>query len=247
MIFDHRHNAEMRTTYGLVLLVARSPPRVRLGKRTRSSRAGTHTVARHTTPGCPDIVGEPWRSGQKFGHAGVMITALALAHAATPPFNGTFYATMAAVIPVLFLAIAAQGSAYWDFMYKTKAGAALEDLDLTLVALPVYRGCLSVIFTLISLSVPIAGVIGEIAAVLALDDRAAAPGTETPVLTAAIYLLITAAIGTVLQFFTGSEGTHQTEAKPSAKPARARRRPLPHPSATRTSSASQSTGKTDDG
>lgn len=38
-----------------------------------------------------------------------------LAHSATPaaqPFNNTFYATVATIIPVLFLAIAVQGRAY---------------------------------------------------------------------------------------------------------------------------------------
>lgn len=42
---------------------------------------------------------------------------LALAHSnAAPPFNGLFYATVATVIPVLFLAIALQGGTYRQLM-----------------------------------------------------------------------------------------------------------------------------------
>jgi hypothetical protein len=143
------------------------------------------------------------------------MTSLALAEHVAPAFNTTFYATMAAVIPVLFLAIAAQGSAYWQFMNSTRGAVLIQQWSSTRRRR--YQGCLSVVFILISLTVPVAGVIGEIATVLALDDRAAAPGTETPVLIATIYLLITAALGTVLQFLIGSEDTGQQEATPPAE------------------------------
>jgi hypothetical protein len=44
-----------------------------------------------------------------------MILALAHSHSA-PPFNGLFYATVATVIPVLFLAIAVQGTLHQDLI-----------------------------------------------------------------------------------------------------------------------------------
>jgi hypothetical protein len=43
-------------------------------------------------------------------------TALAAGHAAAPAFNADFYMTAATVIPVLFLAIAVQGSTYTDIL-----------------------------------------------------------------------------------------------------------------------------------
>jgi len=48
-----------------------------------------------------------------------MTSLASLAHgarAATPAFNGLFYATAATIIPVLFLAIAVQGPLYGDLL-----------------------------------------------------------------------------------------------------------------------------------
>jgi hypothetical protein len=63
------------------------------------------------------------------------MSLIALAHAAPapPPFNATFYATAATIIPVLFLAIAVQGRAY-DNLLKT-LGALLRGA----VTGPVYQ------------------------------------------------------------------------------------------------------------
>ena len=50
---------------------------------------------------------------------------LALAHGHAPPaFNGLYYATIATVIPVLFLAIAVQGTIYQDLIKAAARSAA---------------------------------------------------------------------------------------------------------------------------
>jgi hypothetical protein len=49
-----------------------------------------------------------------------MTLALAHGHAA-PTFNGLFYATVATIIPVLFLALAVQGRTYGDLVKSTRA------------------------------------------------------------------------------------------------------------------------------
>jgi hypothetical protein len=51
------------------------------------------------------------------------------AHAAAPVFNGLFYATIATVIPVLYIALAVQGNAYEPFLRA--AIATLYDTPLT--------------------------------------------------------------------------------------------------------------------
>jgi hypothetical protein len=49
--------------------------------------------------------------------AGISLAFLADgAHAATPAFNGLFYATVATIIPVLYLAVAIQGTAYQNLL-----------------------------------------------------------------------------------------------------------------------------------
>jgi hypothetical protein len=53
-----------------------------------------------------------------------MTHALASGHT-VPTFNGLFYATVATIIPVLFLAVAVQGAAYEDLL-KATAGRAMR-------------------------------------------------------------------------------------------------------------------------
>lgn len=71
------------------------------------------------------MAGTPFRRSAETGgigrnaspsrHAYVLTIALVYGHAATA-FNGLYYATMATVIPVLFLAVAVQGRTYDDLV-----------------------------------------------------------------------------------------------------------------------------------
>jgi hypothetical protein len=52
--------------------------------------------------------------------------SIALARAAAPPFNGLFYATMATVIPVLFVAAAIQGRTYQEMLKESSRRYAVS-------------------------------------------------------------------------------------------------------------------------
>jgi len=52
--------------------------------------------------------------------------SIALARAAAPPFNGLFYATMATVIPVLFVAAAVQGRTYQEMLKESSRRYAVS-------------------------------------------------------------------------------------------------------------------------
>jgi hypothetical protein len=46
------------------------------------------------------------------------MSSLTLAHTAAPAFNGLYYATVATIIPVLFLALAIQGNDYEELVKR---------------------------------------------------------------------------------------------------------------------------------
>ena len=129
------------------------------------------------------------------------MTSLApLAHAAAPPpFNGLFYATAATIIPVLFLAIAVQGSAYENLI---KAMAVLfrhiEDSG------PRYGKSVpwAAYFALFVVAAGILayGIGSEIQALYALYQQQAESLTGQTVLIGVILLIIVTAAGPVLNF-----------------------------------------------
>jgi len=132
--------------------------------------------------------------------------AMSLGQAASPAFNSLFYGATAAVIPALFIAIAVQGSAYNEFFSNFFDAADMQ--KRWGMNVPARRQTATgIVVLVISLAVPVAGTIGEIASLLALDDQAAAPGTETVVLVTTIFLLLTATWGTFLQFLQSAEET----------------------------------------
>jgi hypothetical protein len=101
-------------------------------------------------------------------------TALAAGHAAAPAFNADFYMTAATVIPVLFLAIAVQGSTYTDILriahdagdrtgpYAPTSGSRREAIGATTAYVAAAR---------LGVFVLVYGVFGEILALISLAER----------------------------------------------------------------------------
>jgi hypothetical protein len=108
---------------------------------------------------------------------------LALAHSsAAPAFNATFYATMAGVIPVLFLAIAVQGNAYQDMlkaasrMARTTSDALAAPEARAAATRPRIRAAQKLLLLIPRLMaafaclIALAGFLGEIDAIFALEQ-----------------------------------------------------------------------------
>jgi len=134
--------------------------------------------------------------------AGMRLTSLAHTAAAAPPFNSTFYATVATIIPVLYLALAVQGSTYADLL-KAAAKAwnsirqrANRSGPAAGIFLP-YIG--SVLLGTAALQIPILGVLGEIQALIALDQQRAPGGPRIAIVTSAT-LAVAVAAGPALAF-----------------------------------------------
>lgn len=123
----------------------------------------------------------------------------ALAHAATvQPFNETYYATVAAVIPVLFIAITVPGGAYGKLGRAYRSiPARVRDKDLAELT---RRGLLTV-----AILVVLAGVLGEGVALHALESRSAVRGTATEELFYAMTLALAAAAGPLAWLWSGFE------------------------------------------
>lgn len=146
-----------------------------------------------------------------------MINALALT-ARDQPFNGLFYATAATAIPVLFLAIAVQGTTYENLLASSArmAGPLLRNLwrlindpgprlrDLAAALL--YVGIASPVLSLLALlpaaiaaAVLLSGFSGEAEALIALYHQRSPTGPIS-VLTAALILTAGVAAGPALRF-----------------------------------------------
>jgi hypothetical protein len=113
------------------------------------------------------------------------MTSLALlahtAHATTPAFNGLFYATVATVIPVLFLAIAVQSRTY-DSLVKV---ITYDGPDARLFAI-------SLIAIVIAELILASGAIGEVSAVKALMVEQAGHTSQVFVFYATAFLIVAA-------------------------------------------------------
>ena len=130
-----------------------------------------------------------------------MILALAHGHAA-PAFNGLFYATVALILPVLFLALAVQGTMFEDLVkiaarraqaYKAtiRDEAAQRKLSArTLLGVTFLAGTPGAV----AVAILLYGTLGEILAVIALYQQRAAGPTGLIVLLATIFLVIAVAI-----------------------------------------------------
>jgi hypothetical protein len=133
---------------------------------------------------------------------------------AAPAFNSTFYATVATVIPVLFLALAIQGRMYEQLLRtalwftRTKRAAlplrSLRDIHLSLVAAVrlIWLAIVTVnsLLWLIALLIPAAGFVGEAAAVIALYQGHDDSSTRLGVLVATLFLLLAVATGPMLTY-----------------------------------------------
>ena len=121
-----------------------------------------------------------------------MILALAHGHAA-PAFNGLYYATIATVIPVLFLAIAVQGTIYQDLIKgATKSAASSQAQGRE----PHY----AVFLLALSALVVIYGGAGELFALMALAHRADGPAQQWVTEPGGLVLTIIAAAGPARAF-----------------------------------------------
>jgi hypothetical protein len=131
--------------------------------------------------------------------------------AAVPAFNGGFYSTIATIIPVLFLAIAVQGTAY-GILVKTVAygirlyrrampvtSTVIRMSPLTgawVLAVVVIGAWLALgVLVLVSVLTLISGLAGEIIAVIALYRQHAIAGSGAFVLGATIFLVVMTAAG----------------------------------------------------
>jgi hypothetical protein len=116
----------------------------------------------------------------------------AAAHAAAQPFNADFYATVATLIPILFLAIAVQSTIYEDLMKTVTRSlnrlAAEDPQDTRAVVrqqvsqVPAALGIVAIWF------VPVIGIVGEIMALLSLYWKRPVGGTIVGTLGLAIIL-----------------------------------------------------------
>jgi hypothetical protein len=121
-----------------------------------------------------------------------------LAHAAaSPPFNGLFYATTATIIPVLFLAIAVQGRGYENLINSIDVVDPLTD-DSGPWYTVLGRMAAYLALFMAAGGILIYGVLSEIAAIYALYQQQAESGTGQLVLTGVIFLIIATAAGPAL-------------------------------------------------
>jgi len=134
------------------------------------------------------------------------LTALAhTARAQAAAFNGLLYATVATIIPVLFLALAVQGGGYESFLREALQIARAQDQGqspfnpIGRVAsrlapkLPLHR--VPRIMLIVAFIILTAGFVGEASAITALDGRHDDSVTRITVLVATFILLFAVVTG----------------------------------------------------
>jgi hypothetical protein len=132
-----------------------------------------------------------------------MTSLTSLAHgtiAAAPAFNGLFYATAATIIPVMFLALAVQGSLYNDLL-KASVGALGRFNARSGDASPRRRALrawtASILASGAAITILIFGVTGEIEALVSLSLQHAEGNPDGPLI-AAVMLTLASAAGPAL-------------------------------------------------
>jgi hypothetical protein len=135
------------------------------------------------------------------------MTSLALAAhdgtTAAPAFNGLFYATCATVMPVLFLAIAVQGTAYQSALKTLDAVMRLPAFQSgSGIRSPIASTALVALTAMITIFLGIMGIIAyaEIQAIYALYQGHASGITALEVLQATIFLILATAASPVAAF-----------------------------------------------
>ena len=119
------------------------------------------------------------------------------------PFNGTFFATVAVILPVIFLALALQSDyiartflAYRELdrmsrrqqaasKRKTRLGRTIVSLPAAYLGLGLFGAAFLVIFD---------GTYGEIVALRALEQQQAGLGTQSDVMQSVVVLIVAAAV-----------------------------------------------------
>jgi hypothetical protein len=122
-------------------------------------------------------------------------------------FDGTFYATVATVIPVLFLALTLQGDfvlnlllASWRWRRKSRKDM-LAPGGRHSWGPPLLSG-VSTLIGVLAVLVLIDGTAGEISALLALERQRASTGDQSTVMQAVVTLTVATGIALVVRFVT---------------------------------------------
>jgi hypothetical protein len=139
-----------------------------------------------------------------------MILALASSHAA-PAFNGLYFATIATVIPVLFLALAVQGGSYDGLLrlaLRTGRGQRSGEYPVRFPAAG--RGSVSLrqlprIMMGIAVLILVAGFWGEADSVLSLYLQRDSRGSGVVVLVATLVLAFAVVMGPLTSYVTAAD------------------------------------------
>jgi hypothetical protein len=133
----------------------------------------------------------------------------ALTHAtAAPAFNGLFFATVATVIPVLFLAIVLQANTYQALLlaYANEARAyrarirAIKAADRLTIRLALAGAFDIHLPGILAAAILVAGIYGEGTVLVALYERQAVPGGGLGALIATLFLATAADSGPIGQY-----------------------------------------------
>jgi hypothetical protein len=129
------------------------------------------------------------------------MTSLALlehtATAASPPFNGLFYATIATIIPVLYIALAVQGDAYEPFL---RAALTIARRSPSVQLHGIARNVVNQISLVIVGFILGGGVVGEIFTLYFLyNQKTPGKGGGLTVAVITVLLVALAAVGPVLK------------------------------------------------
>jgi hypothetical protein len=135
-----------------------------------------------------------------------MILALAHGHPA-PAFNGLYFATIATIIPVLFLALAVQGGSYDGLLRLALRMGRAERAEEQVRLLAPRRGSVAVrhlprIMMSIAFVIVAAGFYGETDSILSLYFQRDSHGSGVVVLVAALILTLAAVAGPTSSYLT---------------------------------------------
>lgn len=124
-------------------------------------------------------------------------------------FNADLYVAAATVIPVLYLALTLQGSTYHDLMTRWRK----TNKESPFTFWPQARVISVAFLSMAGAAVIVAGIIGEYAALQALEDRTVGPNTRANVAFACVTLLVMVAIPPCWLFVTTFFGTLNDDRK----------------------------------
>jgi hypothetical protein len=106
-------------------------------------------------------------------------------------FNSDFYVVAATIIPLLYLALTLQGQTYERLINRARK-AVSRGVIIPMLLIPV--------FSLLSLGIVTAGILGEWLSIWALYERSASHKISQAVLVCLVVLLLAVATGPVLRW-----------------------------------------------